>query len=84
VPVPRRQWRKVVAGVQGVTLAFVVSGLVPTVVGAALLLVALGLLAESFGRDVVWLSRRHHGMTAYRRASAAVPSVVQLARTTGG
>jgi phosphatidylglycerophosphate synthase len=84
VPVPRRQWRKVVAGVQGVTLAFVVSGLVPTVVGAALLLVALGLLAESFGRDVVWLSRRHHGMTAYRRASVAVPSVAQLARTTGG
>ena len=83
VPVRRRYWRKVVAGVQGVTLAFVVSGLVPTLVASALLLGALGLLAESFGRDVVWLSRRHHALTSYRRASA-VPPVVQLARTTGG
>jgi phosphatidylglycerophosphate synthase len=83
VPVRRRYWRKVVAGVQGVTLAFVVSGLVPTVAASALLLGALGLLAESFGRDVVWLSRRHHALTSYRRASA-VPPVVQLARTTGG
>jgi phosphatidylglycerophosphate synthase len=83
VPVRRRYWRKVVAGVQGVTLAFVVSGLVPTVAASASLLGALGLLAESFGRDVVWLSRRHHALTSYRRASA-VPPVVQLARTTGG
>ena len=83
VPVGPRPWRKVVAGVQGVTLAFVVSGLVPPLVASALLLVAMGLLAESFGRDVVWLSRRHHALTAYRRASATVPSV-QLARTTGG
>ena len=83
VPVRRRYWRKMVAGVQGVTLAFVVSGLVPTLVASALLLGALGLLAESFGRDVVWLSRRHHALTSYRRASA-VPPVVQLARTTGG
>jgi phosphatidylglycerophosphate synthase len=83
VPVRRRYWRKVVAGVQGVTLAFVVSGLVPTVAASALLLGALGLLAESFGRDVVWLSRRHHALASYRRASA-VPPVVQLARTTGG
>ena len=83
VPVRRRYWRKVVAGVQGVTLAFVVSGLVQTVAASALLLGALGLLAESFGRDVVWLSRRHHALTSYRRASA-VPPVGQLARTTGG
>ena len=84
VPVPRRQWRKAVAAVQGVTLAVVVSGLVPTVVAAALLLVALGLLAESFGRDVAWLSRRHHVLTAYQRAAATVPSMVKLARTAGG
>ena len=83
VPVPRRQWRKVVAAVQGVTLAFVVSGLVPTVAASGLVLVALGLLAESFGSDVIWLSRRQQALTRYRRASAG-PSVVQLARTTGG
>ena len=84
VPVPRRQWRKAVAAVQGVTLAVVVSGLVPAVVGAAMLLVALGLLAESFGRDVVWLSRRHQVLTAYQPAVAAVPSIIKLARTAGG
>jgi phosphatidylglycerophosphate synthase len=84
VPVPRRQWRKVVAAVQGVTLAVVVSGLLPSGETAALVLVALGLLVESFGRDVVWLSRRHLGLTAYQRALAPVPSVVPLARTTGG
>ena len=84
VPVPRRHWRKVVAGVQGVTLAFVVSGLVPIVAASALVLVALGLLAESFGRDVVWLSRRRRALTAYQRAVVAIPSIVPLARTTGG
>lgn len=83
-PVPRRQWHKVVAAVQGVTLAVVVSSVLPTVVGAALLLVALGLLAESFGRDVVWLARRHNALTAYQRAAAAVPPMIQLARTAGG
>ena len=48
---PPRYWRKVVAAVQGVTLAVVVTGLLPTVEAVAFLLVALGLLAESFGRD---------------------------------
>ena len=54
-PVPARPWRKVVAAVQGVVLAVAVSGLLPYAVGEALLLVALALLAESFGRDVWWL-----------------------------
>jgi phosphatidylglycerophosphate synthase len=84
VPVPRRHWRKVVAAVQGVTLALVVSGLLPTLVGAALLLGALGLLAESFARDVAWLSRRHQALSAHEHAPATVPSFIQLARTTGG
>ena len=39
-PVPPRYWRKVVAAVQGVTLAVVVTGLVPTVEAVAFLLVA--------------------------------------------
>jgi phosphatidylglycerophosphate synthase len=54
-PVPPRYWRKVVAAVQGIVLAAAVSGLVPEPVATAALVVALALLAESFGRDVWWL-----------------------------
>jgi phosphatidylglycerophosphate synthase len=54
-PVPPRYWRKVVAAVQGIVLAVAASGLVPDPISQAMLLVALGLLAESFGRDVWWL-----------------------------
>ncbi|HEY7989351.1 MAG TPA: CDP-alcohol phosphatidyltransferase family protein [Lapillicoccus sp.] len=87
VPVPPRYWRKVVAAVQGVTLAVVVTGVLSTVEAVALLLVALGLLAESFGRDVAWLARRQAVRTRGPVAptpSVAVPAAVQLARTSGG
>ena len=60
-PVPPRYWRKVVAAVQGIVLAVAVSGRVPEVAGTVALLVALALLAESFGRDVWWLWRCRHG-----------------------
>ncbi len=69
-PVPPRHWRKVVAAVQGVTLAVVAADLVPDPVAEAALVVALALLAESFGRDVWWLRRtRHapHDQAAYPR-----------------
>jgi len=56
-PVPPRYWRKVVAAVQGIALAVAVSGLLPSEWSQVLLLAALGLLAESFGRDVWWLWR---------------------------
>ena len=56
-PVPPRYWRKVVAAVQGVVLAVAVSGLLPLALDQALLLGALALLVESFGRDVWWLWR---------------------------
>jgi phosphatidylglycerophosphate synthase len=57
-PVPPRYWRKVVAAIQGVVLTVAVSGVLPLALTATALLVALLLLAESFGRDVVWLARR--------------------------
>lgn len=57
-PVPYRYWRKVVAAVQGVVLTIVVSRTLPPVLATAIAAVALALLAESFGRDVVWLARR--------------------------
>ncbi len=56
-PVPPRYWRKVVAAVQGIVLAVAASGLLPAALTSVLLLLALALLAESFGRDVWWLWR---------------------------
>lgn len=60
-PVPPRYWRKVVAAVQGVVLTVTLTGLVPPGVATAALGAALLLLAESFGRDVVWLAARRPG-----------------------
>ena len=95
-PVPPRYWRKVVAAIQGVTLAIVVSGALPTPEAVVLLLVALALLAESFGRDVLLLVRVHHDLRAQdrgrgrRRVRPATPVVTpapvgtHLARSAGG
>ncbi|WP_417564445.1 CDP-alcohol phosphatidyltransferase family protein [Microbacterium sp.] len=55
-PLPPRYWRKVAAAATGIALA-AVAAQPPTPVAVALALVALGLLVESFGRDVVWLVR---------------------------
>jgi phosphatidylglycerophosphate synthase len=67
-PLPARPWRKVVAAVQGVVLVVAAAGVLPIGPASALLAVALGLLAESFGRDVLWLVR--HG----RPRSSVPPS----------
>ncbi len=57
---PPRCWRKVVAAVQGVVLTWAAAGVAPGGVVALGLAVALALLTESFGRDVLWLwSHRH-------------------------
>ena len=60
ITVPPRYWRKVVAAATGISLAFAASGLAPEWVGAAAILICLGLLLESFGRDVVWQFRQRH------------------------
>ncbi len=50
-PVPPRHWSKVVAAIQGVVLATAAAGLLPgPVIGAAIVL-AMALLAESFGHQ---------------------------------
>ncbi|HZC70156.1 MAG TPA: CDP-alcohol phosphatidyltransferase family protein [Jatrophihabitans sp.] len=74
-PLPPRYWRKVVAAVQGITLAVAVSGLVNAF--AALIAVggALALLLESFGRDVVWLFRTG-ARPVTRRVTAAAMSLL--------
>ena len=56
-PLEFRYWRKVVTAAVGVALTAVVADLLPHSVTVGLALVALALLAESFGRDVWWLWR---------------------------
>jgi phosphatidylglycerophosphate synthase len=63
---PPRYWRKVVTAVAGIALAIAASGLVPLWVEHAVTLLALALLVESFGRDVIWL--------VLRRRDSAVPA----------
>ena len=60
-PLPPRFWRKVVAAVQGIVLTVAASGVPSRLVGMIAVAVALLLLAESFGRDVIWLYRTGAG-----------------------
>ncbi|MER7003624.1 CDP-alcohol phosphatidyltransferase family protein [Dactylosporangium sp. NPDC000555] len=57
-PVPPRYWRKVVAAMQGVTLAVAASGLLPLGVTTAAVAISLLFLVESFGSEVLWRLRR--------------------------
>lgn len=57
-PLPRRDWRKVVTAVTGITLTVAAAELLPLAVNRAAVAGALALIAESFGRDVWWLWRR--------------------------
>ena len=54
-PLPPRYWRKFVAATQGIVLTVAAANILPPVVTKGALVVALVLLAESFGRDVQWL-----------------------------
>jgi phosphatidylglycerophosphate synthase len=54
---PPRWWRKVVTAVQGIVLTVAAAAVGPPWLTTAALLVALALLTESFGRDVLWLWR---------------------------
>jgi phosphatidylglycerophosphate synthase len=60
-PLPPRYWRKVVAAVQGIVLTVAVSGVLSRRAGMIAVAAALLLLAESFGRDVIWLYRTGAG-----------------------
>jgi phosphatidylglycerophosphate synthase len=72
---PFRYWRKVVTAVQGIVLVAAASTVLPVAVDRALLLGALLLLAESFGRDVLWLWRRRprRSRRAERRSRGVAP-----------
>lgn len=60
---PPRPWRKVVTAVAGIALTVAASGLLPEWAALTATLVALALLLESFGRDVLWLAARRHTRT---------------------
>ena len=55
---PPRYWRKVVTAVAGIALVIAASGVLPFWGSVSVVLVALALLLESFGRDVIWLAGR--------------------------
>ena len=54
-PLEFRYWRKVVTAAVGIVLAVAVADVLPDGLTTAVVLVGVGLLAESFGRDVWWL-----------------------------
>jgi phosphatidylglycerophosphate synthase len=56
-PLPPRYWGKVVAAVTGIVLIVAASGLLGRLTGMIAVAAALLLLAESFGRNVIWLYR---------------------------
>lgn len=82
---PFRYWRKVVTATQGIVLTVVAAGVLPTLPAYAAVAVALALLAESFGRDVLWLQHRRAGARAAARADArAAAARMRLRREATG
>ena len=73
-PLPPRYWRKVVAATQGIVLTIAAADVLPPALTQAILVAALALLAESFGRDVWWLWSTRHATHA-RAAVGASPTV---------
>ena len=67
---PRRDWRKTVAATQGVMLAVAAADVLPPPLVGVALAIALLMLAESFGRDVLWLWHRRGGAAADPPAAA--------------
>jgi phosphatidylglycerophosphate synthase len=60
-PLPYIYWRKVVAAVQGIVLTVAASGVLSHLIGLIAVGAAALLLAESFGRDIIWLYRAGAG-----------------------
>lgn len=69
-PVPRRRWRRAVAGTQGTVLTVAAAEVLPRTITQLLLAAALVLLAASFG-EVVWWLWRHRAAAPGRGAEDA-------------
>jgi phosphatidylglycerophosphate synthase len=83
-PLPPSTARKTVAAVQGVFLLVAASALLPPPATAGVVLVALGALMWSFGRDVVWLWRRSRVMRPLRDRRERASQPAELAETVAG
>lgn len=73
---PPRYWRKVVTAASGIALAAVASQLLPLGANVLVVVTALALMLESFGRDVVWLVRMNPArrkIVSLERAATASP-----------
>src|SRR5215467_5666966 len=77
-PLPPRYWGKVVAAYTGIVLTVAASGVPSRLTGMIAVAAALLLLAESFGRAVIWLYRTGAGPRTHRalRLAITVLSVV--------
>jgi phosphatidylglycerophosphate synthase len=77
--VPPRYWRKVVAAFAGIALALAASELADRWVDVVVTLIALGLLLESFGRDIVWQFLHRSDP-----AESAIPAALTVGIVVGG
>ena len=73
---PYRYWRKVVAAIVAVVLTVTAADVLPDFVTTIALVVALALLAESFGRDVWWLWRQPRSEPEPNTALGTVTTVL--------
>ena len=73
---PLREWRKVVTAVQGIVLTVAAAAFLPPWLTYAVLVAAAALLAESFGRDVLWLWFRRHEALVPERFPERAPTMV--------
>ncbi|MFJ8487989.1 CDP-alcohol phosphatidyltransferase family protein [Streptomyces sp. NPDC094038] len=73
-PLPHSMARKTVAAMQGICLLLAGADLLPSLANLAVVLLALGSLVWSFGRDVLWLWRN-------ARPDAAAGTVATMAGT---
>jgi phosphatidylglycerophosphate synthase len=74
-PLPPRYWGKVVAAVTGIVLTVAASGLLDRRAGMIAIAAAMLLLAESFGRAVVWLYRTGAGPRSRRALRLAITAL---------
>lgn len=66
---PPRYWRKVTTAAASTILVVASAGVLPSPVIAGLLVVAVLLVVESFGRDIWWLWRHRAAARAFRAVS---------------
>ncbi|WP_439117027.1 CDP-alcohol phosphatidyltransferase family protein [Micromonospora lupini] len=78
---PPRYWRKVVAAAQGVLLAVAAARVLPESWTTVILVAALALLVESFGRDVAWLWRRRPAAATVTVPTVTAPTTAEPAVT---